>query len=148
MDNLLFVYGTLRLEYAETFIRNEISQDSIFQLLTQNSDFLGDATFRGQLFDIGGYPGVIESSNPADIVLGEIYAIHPEKAGFVFKKLDYYEKCGPNFPQPAEYIRKQCAANCQGQSLFAWIYLYNYSASGLLRIKNGDYLNYLKTFDV
>ena len=46
----LFVYGTLR-----------DPQNQVAQFLKSNADFYAEGYFHGKLFDLGDYPGAIES---------------------------------------------------------------------------------------
>ncbi len=57
----LFVYGTLRKDII----------NSARVLLVQHSAFVGEDTFRGRQYDLGGYPGAIPSDEPLDIVKGK-----------------------------------------------------------------------------
>lgn len=59
----LFVYDTL---HKDIFVPAEAR-------LTRHSDFVGSATFRGKLFDLGGYPGAVPSGKPSDTAKGELH---------------------------------------------------------------------------
>ena len=147
-DTLIFVYGTLRKKYSDLFVRNQISQHSIFRFLEENSSFVGEAIFQGKLFEVRGYPGVVKSANRQDKVTGDIFKIKPERFEHVIGRLDYYEECGSQFPQPTEYSREQCVIHFNNRPLSAWMYLYNLPTAHLQQIESGDYLNYLKTINV
>ena len=61
----LFVYGTLRGDMSHPY----------GSVLKSHAEFVGKASFKGRLFDIGEYPGAIASSSPSDRVVGELYRI-------------------------------------------------------------------------
>jgi len=63
-DNL-FVYGTLRKK----------NSTSARVFLTQHFDFVGKTTFRGKLYDLGGYPGAVPSDKPSDVILGKLHRL-------------------------------------------------------------------------
>lgn len=126
----LFVYGTLRRD-----IRSEM-----YHLLARFGDFVGDATFQGQLYLMDYYPGVVPSTRSEDKVFGEVYRLADPTS--VLSRLDAYEECGTRFPQPTEYVRRMERVCLQsGESIEAWIYIYNRSTTGLQRIESGDFLS-------
>lgn len=129
MDDWLFVYGTLR----------HAIDSPMALLLKQKAVYCGKAFMQGQLFLVADYPGVCESAQTEDKVLGDLYHIrHPYT---LFAHLDAYEECTSDFPQPHEYIRKQVPVMREdGEQLLAWCYLYNLETSGLKRIYSGDFL--------
>lgn len=125
----LFVYGSLRREAAHP----------MHELLAEKTDFISEAVFQGQLFRISWYPGAIPSRFARHRVKGEVYAIHqPEQ---LLLLLDEYEGCGSAFTEPTEYKRQQkTVLLTSGESLSAWVYLYQYPTSGLQEIHSGDFL--------
>lgn len=132
--NFLFVYGSLRKS-----IKNEMSD-----LLKAHSNFVDHATFQGKLFEVKDYPGVIPSKNAEDIVHGEVFELAADAE--IFSKLDKYEECGSDSPQPAEYRRERQKVRLpSGQLIFAWIYLYNRNTDQLKRIESGDFSDSCKT---
>ena len=125
----LFVYGTLMHK----------TRGGMYSLLSSFSDFIGEGTFNGKLFLVDDYPGAIPSSDPEDIVYGEIYKLNNPK--YLLQKLDKYEECSDDFPKPTEYVRKMVVVKLyNGDLLNAWIYLYNRTTERLKRIKSGNYL--------
>lgn len=129
-DQYLFVYGTLRHDAGHR----------MHHLLAQHAILLGEATFRGRLYSIGSYPGVVSSDNSVDRVKGEVYCLR--EFDLLLSQLDRYEGCGPTFPAPTEYVRQQHEITlANGQSLKAWVYIYNYPTDQLPRISSGDFLN-------
>ena len=138
-DPLLFVYGTLRADVGHP----------LHALISKNAKNLGPAVFQGRLFDFGAYPGVIDSSDSRDAVYGEVYHI-TSNVELVFARLDAYEECGPEFPQPTEYLRVKRPVRLldaqdpkpDGHENFrdAYLYLYNASTDRGALIAHGDYL--------
>jgi gamma-glutamylcyclotransferase (GGCT)/AIG2-like uncharacterized protein YtfP len=119
----LFVYGTLKRG----------SQNAMQRFLLRHADYIGEASYCGKLYQIDGYPGTVPSDHPRDQIQGEVYWL-PEPE-LVWQMLDRYEECGPDFPEPWEYIRRKqnvLLNNCTNVSV--WIYLYNHSTFGLQSI--------------
>jgi len=132
-NELIFVYGTLRKELVSPMDK----------LLTRHCEFFAEAFMQGILYDVGGYPGVTQSVNPADKVYGELYKI--QRATKLWPRLDHYEQCSNAFLKPYEYVRKKRPVLLEnGEKVQAWIYLFNWKAAGLFRIHSGDYLRYLQ----
>lgn len=126
---LLFAYGTLRGQlqrFLPTTLRDAVH-------------LLGQATYRGRLYNLGTYPGVVP--DPAHTVRGDLYALRRPEAARIFAYLDAYEGCNPARPEAGEYRRVQDTVYLpSGHSLKAWIYLYNGDLSGARLIPSGDYL--------
>ncbi|MDD2723739.1 MAG: gamma-glutamylcyclotransferase [Methylovulum sp.] len=128
MPEFFFAYGTLR---------NGINSP-MSAFLANNTVYLSQAFMRGQLVDVGQYPGAIESIVADDKVWGEVYQIL--NAGTLFAKLDDYEECSARFAKPHEYVRKAVPVYLDnGKVLMAWCYIYNFNTDGLKRIESGDY---------
>lgn len=111
------------------------------QWLSQHAQWLGQAWFQGQLFKVADYPGVIDSSSPADAVLGDVYELKEFEASIA--RLDDYEECSANHVPPHLYRREVRAVRLteSGENLSAWIYIYNRPVSGLMRITSGDFFS-------
>jgi gamma-glutamylcyclotransferase (GGCT)/AIG2-like uncharacterized protein YtfP len=128
MPDHLFVYGLLRPDAA----------GAPHPLLAGAARLVGKAQCRGKLYRVAAYPGLVASANPRDNVLGEVYDL--EAGGILLSRLDEYEGCGPRFPPPTEYVRRvQEVRLDDGTILAAWVYLYNWSPDGLVRIESGDF---------
>jgi len=126
----LFVYGTLRRD----------TNSDMFHLLARYANFIGYATYQGKLYKVDYYPGVVPSDNPSDIVQGEVYRLLDPS--LVLLHLDVYEECGPGFPKPTEYIRKiQHVRLRSGETIQAWVYIYNRPTDNLELVPSGDFLN-------
>lgn len=126
----LFVYGTLQSVFNHPMHR---------QLLLY-SDYAGKGAMQGLLYEIYDYPGAITSEKTTDLVHGELYRIKSRCQQALFKRLDAYEECSPDFPEPHEYIRSVIQVDTESrQTIHAWCYLYNHSLSGRQRITDGHY---------
>lgn len=127
---LLFVYGTLRRDFAHPLHR----------LLAENALWLGEARFQGRLYSLGDYPGVVPSGDPADSVVGEVYEVLAPD--LVFPSLDDYEDHWPANETDSLYLRRVCAVRktFDFQKIQAWVYLYNRPVDGLRCITSGDWL--------
>lgn len=120
----LFVYGTLK--------RNK--QKELHPLLAGNAQYTGTGYYQGKLYAVADYPGIVPSDNLEDRVAGEVFLLHQPDMDFVL--LDRYEEIGPDFPVPHEYVRCRQWVMMENQCpLSVWIYLYNRSVDGLLRIE-------------
>ncbi|MBF6057409.1 gamma-glutamylcyclotransferase family protein [Thiomicrorhabdus heinhorstiae] len=129
-NQYLFVYGSLRKRAAR------------HDLIAAYCEYVSEAYLNGKLFEVAGYPGAIESSQPDDRVLGEVYRIVEREK--LLAGLDEYEECSENFPLPHEYIRKKLAIDlADGKRIFSWVYIFNRDTSELMPITNGDYLAFL-----
>jgi len=129
MQHYLFVYGTLR----------QNANHPMHQLLAQHGRFIAMARYQARLYRVSYYPAAVPSNNSADQVVGELYQlIQPE---LLLPALDNYEECSPQFTQPHEYRREQQSVMLEtGDSVVAWVYVYNRNTDGLALIQSGDFL--------
>lgn len=129
MNELLFVYGTLRRAAG-------LSQHAA---LLQQASFVTMASYQGRLYQISHYPGVVPSDNPAELVLGELYRLPDNQQ--ILTALDRYEECSAEFSAPQLYRRLlQPVVLEKGHRVMAWVYVYNRSTDGLKQIVSGDFL--------
>ncbi len=127
MSEFLFVYGTLRRQLIQ------------HQYLQHHTEFIAEASMRGRLYLLDGYPGAVDSTDFADTVLGEVYRIHRTTA--LLAMLDDYEECSAKFARPHEYRRELRSVNLlDGRQLTAWVYLYNLDVRDLPQLVSGDFL--------
>jgi len=127
----LFVYGTLMRGYMHPMAK----------LLSANAEFLGEASCRGKLYLVRHYPGLVLSSDPTDIVHGELYRLHEPDA--LLREFDMYEACGEGFAEPTEYVRQTLPVTLAGGSAGeAWTYLYNWPVTELPLIASGRFLEH------
>lgn len=123
MVEFLFVYGTL-LD----------PKNQVAKFLQSNAEFYADGYFHGKLYDLGEYPGAVESNNPEDKVYGSVFVL--EKSETVLRMLDEYEETGDQFAEPNEFIRTKTEIVVgKNEKLLCWIYLYNRSTENLSPIK-------------
>ena len=126
----LFVYGTLR----------SVSANEMQGLLRQHAELVAGADVRGTLYDLGEYPGLVADREASATVRGEVYRLRPDAAQQTLRELDAYEGCGPDDPEPHEFVRAQIPVRLDtGGVVEAWAYLLTRDATGLRRIASGDY---------
>lgn len=131
---LLFVYGSLR-RHCGTSIHSGLGKDA---------DFIALAATQGKLYQVAGYPGLVESAECADLVHGELYRMHHPQE--LLEELDEYEECTTHMPTPHEFIRQIIKVKCPDGFIHdAWAYIFNYPVTSLPCISSGDYLHYLQT---
>jgi gamma-glutamylcyclotransferase (GGCT)/AIG2-like uncharacterized protein YtfP len=131
ISDRLFVYGTLMRGFDHPMAR----------LLAANADCLGPAQCRGRLHLVRHYPGLVLSSDPADIVHGELFRLREVDA--LLREFDMYEACGEGFAEPTEYIRQMLPMTlADGTAGEAWTYVYNWPVTELPRINSGRFLEH------
>lgn len=132
----LFVYGTLL----------QAVQHPVQLKMRGYARKISGAVMRGILFDVGGYPGAIESTTPQDLIKGELYLImHHQR---LFNLLDDYEGCSSRYPLPHEFHRKIVAVrNPAGDRVYAWAYIYCLPTRHLRRIAGGNYQQFRRSPD-
>lgn len=124
--DLLFVYGTLRPGFNHPMAR----------YLSERGQLLGRGMIRGRLYNLGRYPGLVETEGE-DWVVGELIAL-PEDGGQTLAELDRYENI--ESPRPAFFER--CRAEIQregGTTIRAWVYWFRGQASEKHLIPEGDW---------
>jgi len=90
--------------------------------LLRESVSLGAASMAGRLYDLGDYPGMVDTSDPAQIVHGEIIELHAPDVTFPW--LDHYEGIDHEHPHLSDYERKILGVSINGRSTSAWVYIY------------------------
>ena len=125
----LFVYGTLMRGYLHPMAR----------LLSDNAEYLGEASCRGRLYMVKHYPGLVLSGDANEIVHGELYRLREAEA--LLREFDMYEACGEGFAEPTQYLRRMLpVTSADGAEAEAWTYLYNWPVETLTRIESGRFL--------
>jgi gamma-glutamylcyclotransferase (GGCT)/AIG2-like uncharacterized protein YtfP len=128
MSERLFVYGTLM----------RASSHPLAQELMQRAAFEGEARFNGRLYLVSHYPAVVPSERSEEWVHGEVFVIRDPD---FLVALDRYEECGPEDTQPTEYRRlQQTVELSSGESVEAWMYIYNRPVADLRRIASGQFV--------
>lgn len=125
----LFVYGTLR----------QLCSCDEARFLASFAEFYGLGLFQGKLYRVDDYPGAVPTIIHSDRVVGDIYRLTDFES--VLSRLDEYEECGADFPEPAEYVRQIHPIRLKnGTVINAWIYIYNKPTDRLTLIESGDFL--------
>ncbi|MDQ3563381.1 MAG: gamma-glutamylcyclotransferase [Pseudomonadota bacterium] len=128
MTSRLFVYGTLRKD----------SGNGVSQMLAREARFVGRARVQGRLFHLGEYPGLVPSRDPGSWIHGEVYAF--ENPPDALARLDDFEGCGPNDPEPHAFERVEKDIVLEsGTRDNVWVYVYRGSTTDKKEILSGDY---------
>ena len=132
MNRFLFVYGTLRQGLPNDYA----------QFLGNRAHHKGLASVRARMYEISGYPGIIPSRDHRDQGRGDLYELlSPES---VLTYLDAYEGYAESArPETCDYLRREMNVHLlNGQTLKAWVYLYNREVDDRKRVHGGDYRSY------
>jgi len=129
-DSLLFVYGTLR-PFADI---------AMAKWLRGAARYLGPASARGRLYDLGAYPGMKGPHGRADRVVGDVYRVVNPR---VLRVLDRYE-AGAARSKP-RFVRARCIVRLDRRRTAAWVYAYRCSVVNAARIASGDYRLHCQT---
>lgn len=131
MPEYIFLYGTLRRKY-DLKLKNKVSEDW---------QYVGQGKIGAALYDLGRYPGAVRSGKGTEVI-GDVFLLtNAERA---LRILDKYEGI-PASGVGGEFIRKKGKVRLRsGKEVNAWIYWYNFDPTNKIKIKNKDYLNYLK----
>ncbi len=105
MTNSLFVYGTLKRRTPGKPHR-----------LLRGAQFVGSASVRGKLYDLGRYPGLVRNGTTDDRVYGELYELPQTVAVRSLRTLDEYE--GDEFDR-----RRMYATLSNGRRRASWVYV-------------------------
>ena len=129
----LFVYGSLRKGF----------QSPVYEYISQFFEFVGDATVRGRLYDLGTYPAAVPTTEEA-FITGELYRIRNEhEFSWAMGQLDDYEGLTVEAGETPLYRRDVCAIRINGQEISAWVYWFNGDVSAKPVIASGDMMEYL-----
>jgi gamma-glutamylcyclotransferase (GGCT)/AIG2-like uncharacterized protein YtfP len=130
MQTHLFVYGTLMSTAPGAL------GEGMRERLQREAQPLGPAAIQGRLYDLGRYPALVDSDNPADLVHGEVFALHKPSKSFAW--LDRYEGIVPGQHGDHEYQRVERPVRLAGgEEITAWVYLYRESVVHATRIDAG-----------
>jgi len=138
-DNLLFLFGMTEEKSSYLFVYGTLLDESApyGAYLKENSSFLAEGKFKGELYDIGNYPGAISNPDAGGFVHGAVFNINDPAA--VLNELDDYEGFGDAFLQPNEFVRALVSIETATGPLNCWAYLYNHSIKPSQRIQSGKY---------
>lgn len=126
--DLLFVYGTLM----------EDGGGDMASLLGKHSEKIGPGEIRGRLYDLGDYPGAVDSEKPEETVQGTLYRLKaPDE---ILPVLDEYEEYDPQDEAGSLFRREKRSVTLpNGERLKAWVYLYDRPVKDFERIRSGEY---------
>ncbi len=126
----LFTYGTLM-----SFAGGRMGQAQRDRLAREQASPPVAATAKGRLFDLGRYPGFVETAGDA-IVRGELRELADPVRTLAW--LDDYEGIVRGHHDHNEYARVERQVTlADGQMITAWIYLYLKPSGGLREIPDG-----------
>jgi len=118
-------------------LRRDCGND-LHRLIARNSDYIGMATFQGQMYHVADYPGIVTSENDADQVVGELYLL--SKTIKLLNVLDEYEEFDAEDLTASLFVRNKVNVNLKGKIISSYAYLYNRPVNSLKRITSGDFL--------
>jgi gamma-glutamylcyclotransferase (GGCT)/AIG2-like uncharacterized protein YtfP len=98
----------------------------LHRLLAGAATFVSEATVRGSLVDLRGYPGLVDG---AGAVRGELYRLHDAELLPVLDRAEGY-----NFER-----RRAGVDLADGRRARAWVYRYRGSRARAVPIPDGDY---------
>ena len=129
----LFVYGSLRSGF----------RSPAYEYVSRYFELVGEAQVRGQLFDLGSYPGA-RPTNENKFIVGELYRIRNEKE-FIWAigQLDDYEGVNVAFDEVQLYRRDIAEVYIDNNKTHAWIYWYAGNVNDKPVIDSGDVLQYM-----
>ena len=124
---MLFVYGTLRKGFrSHGFLRG------------LHARFVTVGHVQGRLYDMGVFPGAVESGKRADRVHGELYLL--PSAASSFRVLDRYEGFDRENSGGNQFVRKVTEVKLAGdREVRAWIYWMGTTQRAARRVLSGDY---------
>ena len=129
----LFVYGSLRSGF----------RSPVYEYISRFFSFVGDATVKGKLYDLGEYPAAIPVES-AIFIKGELYtAKNQQEFSWAIGQLDDYEGVNVETGEVPLYLRKVSAVYINDKVVDAWVYWYNGDVTGKPVIESGDVLDYL-----
>ncbi|WP_298342852.1 gamma-glutamylcyclotransferase family protein [uncultured Algibacter sp.] len=125
----LFVYGTLQHD----------AKNNMSQFLCLNSNVLGKGYIYGRLYKISWFPGVILSTDTSEKVYGTLFKLHTTSEILHF--LDEYEGFIDSNIEESLFRREITTVFLEnGNSIDAWVYIYNQNIENKQRILSGDFL--------
>lgn len=133
----LFIYGTLLA----------VSEHPLAALLRDRAERVGTGSIRARLYmieeeDAQGYnifPGAVPSAYDEDRVFGEVWNI--TDPGAVYPAFDAYENCGPDWPQPNEFLLRPVDVRLDqtARDLRCRAYLYTWDVTRARHVPSGRF---------
>ena len=128
MSEYLFLYGTLLPDYAAEEAAHVVR---LFK-------HIGPAYVTGRLYDFGDYPGAILDQGSDTLICGELVGLPLGQS--LIEEVDKYEEFDPSNPEASLFIRKKTKVMlASGESLTAWIYVYNRDPGDAPVVRGGNY---------
>lgn len=128
MTEYLFLYGTL--------LPNHAAKEATH--IVRLFNHVGPAYVPGRLYDFGDYPGAILDQSAETSICGELVAMPPDQT--LIDELDKYEEFDASNPEGSLFIRKRTKVMlANGESLQAWIYVYNRDLGDAPIVQGGNY---------
>jgi len=129
MTNYLFLYGTLLPYLAPSVIAPVVAK------LRR----VGEASVRGALYHLGGFPGAILDEGADGHIHGTVFELPGDEG--VLSALDEYEDYDPQNVEQSQFVRRlHPVALASGEEMRCWIYVYNREVGSAARILSGRYL--------
>ena len=131
----LFVYGSLRKGF----------RSPVYEYISRFFHFIGEGKVKGQLFDMGSYPGGVPvSASDESYIIGELYKVRDESEfSWAIGQLDDYEGVNVESDEVQLYRRELADVFINNEVIPAWIYWYNGEVTGRPVIASGDLMEYL-----
>ena len=118
-------------------MRRDCGND-LHRLIARNSDYIGMATYQGQMYQVADYPGIIPSEDTKDQVVGELYLL--SNTIKLLNVLDEYEEFNSDKPESSLFVREHVKVSLKGKEIETYAYLYNKKIDPKTRISSGDYV--------
>ncbi len=130
----LFVYGSLRQGFNNPF----------FEFIRNHFSFVGSATVKGTLYDLGEYPAGIPSET--NTILGELY-VAKSQADFnwAIAQLDDYEGLHTEEGENSWYRRDIATVTTEQGEFLSWMYWYIGDVSNERIIPSGDIMDFVRS---
>ena len=98
--------------------------------------YVGKGVVRGELYDLGDYPGAVPSEESRNIK-GEVYEIGNLKD---LSALDAIEEYDPDHPEKSLFVRRKAEVRLEnGSNIPAWVYFLPRRPRKAALIQSGDY---------
>lgn len=109
------------------------------RFLCLNSNVLGKAYIHGKLYKISWFPGVLLSNDVSEKVYGTLFKLN--SVSKTLKVLDDYEGFNESNINESLFKREITTVFLEnGNTINAWVYLYNQNIENKQRILSGDFL--------
>ena len=128
MVEYLFAYGTLIPGRSPDGIAPAVNQ----------LQWIGEATVRGVLYDLGEFPGAVLDVSSDRTISGRVFRLPPDPK--ILTHFDRYEEFDPNFPECSLFVRKRHPVTlATGEVIPCWIYVYNGKPDQSRILEDGRY---------